>query len=138
MNSKITKRLPSESKLSFGKTDSRYWADRIFKPISGAGKESPHWAMQLCFKSNRLSFGLRTGNKDAAARMARDIYNDLLTLGVEGALAKHRPERQEEPFKAATIGAWIAAAEQVLDGGPATFGAYARSLRSIAGAIMPL
>jgi integrase len=92
--------------------------------------------MQLCFKSKRLSFGLRTGNKDAAARIARDIYNDLLTLGVEGALAKHRPERQEEPAKAATIGTWIAAAEQVFDGRPATFGSYARSLRLIAGDIL--
>jgi integrase len=136
MNSRITKRLPSKTKLSFGKTDSRYWADRIFKPISGAGKESPHWAMQLCFKAHRLSFGLRTGNKDAAARMARDIYQDLLTLGVEGARAKHRPERQKEPSTAATIGAWITAAEQVFDGRPATFGSYARSLRLIAGDIL--
>jgi integrase len=136
MNSRITKQLPSESRQSLGKTDSRYWAERIFKPISGTGKKSPHWAMQLCFKSKRLSFGLRTGNKEAAARIARDIYSDLLTLGIDGTLAKHRPDRADDKLEAATIGAWINAALKVFDGSPATFGSYARSLRLIAGDIL--
>ena len=136
MNSRITKQLPSESRQSLGKTDSRYWAERIFKPISGTGKKSPHWAMQLCFKSKRLSFGLRTGNKEAAARIARDIYSDLLTLGIDGTLAKHRPDRADDKLEAATIGAWINDATKVFDGSPATFGSYARSLRLIAGDIL--
>lgn len=137
MNKKTATQLPlNSSKGKFSKTDSRYWAERIFKPVNANGAESPHWLMRVAFKGKRLGFGLRTGNKEAAARIARDIYNDLLTLGVEGTLAKHRPERQEEPSKAATIGAWIAAAEQVFDGRPATFGSYARSLRLIAGDIL--
>jgi integrase len=92
--------------------------------------------MQLCFKSKRLSFGLRTGNKEAAARIARDIYSDLLTLGIDGTLAKHRPDRADDKLEASTIGAWINAATKVFDGSPATFGSYARSLRLIAGDIL--
>jgi hypothetical protein len=38
-----------------------------------------------------MAFTLGTGNKDAAARRAAGIYTDLLTLGVEAALAKQRP-----------------------------------------------
>ena len=85
MNKKTATQLPlNSSKGKFSKTDSRYWAERIFKPVNANGAESPHWLMRVAFKGKRLGFGLRTGNKEAAARIARDIYNDLLTLGVEG------------------------------------------------------
>jgi integrase len=137
MNNKNATQLPlKSSKGKFGKTDSRHWTDRIFKPVNAIGVESPHWMMRVAFKGKRLAFGLRTGNKEAAARIARDIYTDLLTLGIDGTLAKHRPDRADEKLEAATIGAWINAASKVFDGSPATFGSYARSLRLIAGDIL--
>jgi hypothetical protein len=137
MNSKTATQLPLISpKTKFSKTDSRYWTERIFKPVNSIGVESPHWMMRVAFKGKRLAFGLRTGNKDAAARIARDVYGDLLALGIEGTLQKHRPESQAEPGSQAIIGEWIAAAASVFDGRPATFGGYSRALRLIAGDIL--
>ena len=82
-----------------------------------------------------MSFSLGTGNRDAAARRAASIYSDLLTLGVEATIAKHRAQKQLPTVDVATIGDWIAAASKVFDGKPATFGGYARGLRFIASEI---
>ena len=90
--------------------------------------------MQVAFKGRRMTFTTGTGNKDAAARSAAGIYNDLLSLGVEGALAKHRPQKAARD-KIATIGEWIAAAKEVSAANDATFTAYARALRTIASGI---
>lgn len=87
------------------------------------------------FKGRRVSFTLGHGNKEVAAQMARDIYGDLLALGVEATLKKHRAQA-EAPKTIATVGAWIAAAETVSDANPATFNCYAASLRKIVGDIL--
>jgi integrase len=84
-----------------------------------------------------MAFTLGTGNKDAAARRAAGIYTDLLTLGVEAALAKHRvPSSRENLSEVATIGQWIKAARGVSAINAATFAQYAASLRLIAGQIL--
>jgi hypothetical protein len=82
-----------------------------------------------------MSFTLRTGNRDAAARRAAGIYSDLLTHGVEMTIAKHRAQAIP-PITSVTIGDWIAAAGKVFDGKPATFGGYSRALRLIASEIL--
>lgn len=135
MNIETPKQLPNHSSKQ-AKTDSRYWASRITKPVNDRGEESPHYFMQLQFKGRRVSFGLRTGNKDAAARKARDIYADLLALGVDGTIAKHRPQKEEKPPQTATVGEWIDAAQKVFARRPATFGGYARFLRLIVADIL--
>ena len=84
-----------------------------------------------------MAFTLGTGNKEAAARSAAAIYGDLLSLGVEATLAKHRAQGQREiPSGVATIGEWIEAARGVSASNPATFAQYAASLRLIAGQIL--
>ena len=84
-----------------------------------------------------MAFSLGTGNKDAAARRAAGIYTDLLTLGIEAALAKHRAQSsRENPSEVATIGQWIEAARGVSATNAATFAQYAASLRLIAGQIL--
>jgi integrase len=140
VNGVITQQLRSNAvriqAKAFLKTDSRYWKTRLRKTKNGRGEESPNWSMPICFKLRRLTFSLRTPNKDAAAIEARNIYNDLVSLGVEPTLAKYRPDAPKVADFPSTIGAWIAAAEQVFDGRPSTFGGYARSLRLIAGDIL--
>ena len=84
-----------------------------------------------------MAFTLGTANKDAAARRAAGIYTDLLTLGVEATLTKHRAQsRGEIPSKVATIGEWIEAARVVSASNATTFAQYAASLRLIAGQIL--
>ena len=130
------KQLPNKTSAKFAKTDTRYWLSSIRKPVNSRGEASPHWCMQLSFQNQRLSFGLRTGNKEAAARRARDIYNDLVTLGVEATLANQRPKPPEVLPKPASVGDWIEAASKAFAGSPSTFGNYARCLRLIVGDIL--
>ena len=81
-----------------------------------------------------MAFSLGTGNADAAARKAANVYNDFLTLGVEGALAKYRPQKATESI--ATVGQWIEAARSVATVNPATFALYAGRSRKIVGDII--
>jgi integrase len=105
--------------------------------VNDRGEASPHYSMKVQFRGRRIAFTLGNGNKNAAARRAAGIYTDLLTLGVEATLARHRAQRRGEvPSKVATIGEWIEAARGVCASNAATFAQYAASLRLIAGQIL--
>ena len=117
-----------------GKNDSRYWRSRIFRPVNARGEASPHYSMRLQIQGQRMAFSLETGNAEAAARRSANIYTDFLTLGVEGALAKHRPQKAADSI--ATVGEWIEAARSVASVDPATFALYAAALRKIVGDII--
>src|SRR5882724_3675745 len=92
LSQKTAKPVPNQIRRATGKNDSRYWYQRIFRPVNDRGESSPHYCMRTQFKGRRVAFSLGTGNKDAAARRAANIYINLLTLGVDGTLAKHRPQ----------------------------------------------
>ncbi len=117
-----------------GKNDSRYWLSRIYRPENDRGQESPHYSMRLQMHGQRVALSLGTGNKEAAARRAASVYTDFLTLGIEGALAKHRPRKAAESI--ATVGQWIGAARSVATVNSATFALYASALRKIVGDII--
>jgi integrase len=120
-----------------GKNDSRYWLARIFRPVNDRGEASPHYSMKVQFRGRRMAFTLGTANKAAAARRAAGIYGDLLVLGVESTIAKHRAQSpRESSSKVVTIGEWIEAARGVSASNSATFAQYAASLRLIAGQIL--
>ena len=73
----------------------------------------------------------------AGGAWASGIYSDLIALGVEATLAKHRTQTPPTiTTGATTIGDWISAAIKVFDGKPASFGGYARGLRFIASEIL--
>lgn len=119
-----------------GKNSAPYWQDRIFKPVNARGEQSPHYSLKVAYKGRRMAFATGTGNKLAAAQSAAGIYRDLLTLGVEATLAKHRPQKAAKGDNVvATVGQWIEGAREVSEAGEATFTAYARALRLIAGGI---
>lgn len=100
---------------------------------------SPNYSFQVQFKGRRLTFTSRTANKDAAARFAAGVYLDLLAVGLDATLQKHRPEERgqnpaEKPI--ATVGEWIEAAEKVSQTKGATFHSYATALRKITGDVL--
>ena len=120
-------------RTALSKADARFWLPRLFKWEDVAELQS----FEVQFRGRRMAFTLGTGNKDAAARRAAGIYTDLLTLGVEATLAKHRAQSSREiPSEVATIGQWIEAARGVSASNAATFAQYAASLRLIAGQIL--
>jgi integrase len=135
LNTKSGKQVANTITRGAGKNDSRYWRSRIFRPVNARGEASPHYSMRLQMRGQRMSFTLGTGNAEAAARKAANVYTDFLTLGVEGALAKYRPQKGED---IATIGEYLRAAHGVMDVRPATFHAYARHLCRLAGDIVKI
>jgi len=137
LNKKSGKQVANQIRAAAGKNDSRHWSSRIFRPVNDRGEPSPHYSMKVQFRGRRMAFGLGTGNKEAAARRAAGIYTDLLTLGVEATLAKHRAQSPRKiPSEFTTIGEWIEAAHGVSASNAATFAQYAASLRLIAGQIL--
>ena len=70
--------------------------------------------------------------------MAAGIYNDLLTLGWDATLAKHKSQLAKETSidRVANIGEWIEAARRVSGVNASTFISYARALRKIVGDIL--
>ena len=115
----ISRRKVVGKTLAYPKTDSRFWLPRLFR---WAG--SPNYSMRVQFRGRELSFSLRTGNKESAAKRAATIFGDLVHLGIESTIVKHRGPAVKAPERDVTIGDWISAASKVFDGKPATFGGY--------------
>ncbi len=134
LNEKNGKHMANTSPRAVGKNDSRYWRSRIYRPINARGQVSPHYSMRLQTHGQRTGFSLGTGNADAAARRAANIYSDFLSLGIEAALAKYRPQKAADSI--AKVGEWIEAARSVATVNPATFALYAAALRKIVGDII--
>jgi integrase len=134
LNPKNGKQVANTFTRGVGKNDSRYWRSRIFRPINARGETSPHYSMRLQIRGQRMAFSLGTGNAEAAARKAANVYIDFLTLGVEGALAKYRPQKAADSIN--TVGEWIESARSVATVNPATFALYAAALRKIVGDII--
>jgi integrase len=113
--------------ISLSKVDPRFW----LRPgkLKKWGR-SPYYSFQLQFKGMRTAFSTRSGNRETAARIAAGIYRDLVALGPEEAMAKHKPERKP-PESVATVGDWIEGARGVMSVSETTFHSYATSLRQI-------
>ena len=135
VQSKSATRVPLSRVSGVGKNSAKYWMDRIYKPVNGNGAVSPHYMMRVKIKGRRLAFGLGTAKQSEGASLAANIYHDLLSLGIEGTLGKHRP-KPEKPDRPATVGEWITAASEVSEANPSTFNCYACSLRKIVGDIL--
>lgn len=122
-----------------GKNSANYWITRLKKKKNSLGEESPHWSIQLQSGMKRRGFSTGTGNKEAAAKIAAGIYNDILALGWNATLAKHRPTNEPNPdlpAPVASVGDWIAAARKVSEANASTFNCYSCSLRKIVGDIL--
>jgi len=122
-----------------GKNSANYWITRLRKKKNSLEEESPHWSIQLQSGGVRRGFSTGTGNKEAAAKIAAGIYNDILALGWNATLAKHRPTNEpdpELPAPVASLGDWIASARKVSEANASTFNCYSCSLRKIIGDIL--
>ncbi len=134
LNTKSGTQVANTVTRGAGKNDSRYWRSRIFRAKNARKEKSPHYSMRLQMRGRRMAFSLGTGNAEAAARKAANVYTDFLTLGVQGALAKHRPQKTADGIT--TVGEWIEAARSVATVNPATFALYAAALRKLVGDII--
>lgn len=114
-----------------GKTDVRYWAERIFhRRRDGVG--DTHWTAQVQFLRRREQFPLGTPNKAAAAAKARDIYLSLQARGWEETLALHKPKPEEPKPERSTVGDLIREVAATTHCRVTTFAVYCGALRRIA------
>jgi integrase len=136
---KIAKQLPNKKTGGVGKNSANYWITRLIRPVNSRGEESPHYSFRTLHKGKRGAFSTGTGNKEAAAKIAAGIYNDILTIGWEATFAKHRTNTNpdpDQPAPVASIGDWIAAARKVSEANESTFTSYSRALRKIVADIL--
>jgi len=115
----------------FGKTDVRYWKDRVYRRKRADG-EDPHWTAQMQFLRRREQFPLGTPNKVAAAAKARDIYLSLHSLGWDETLAAYKPQAKEAIPVNSTVGDLIREISATVNYRVTTFAVYCASLRQIA------
>ena len=80
---------PSKKRNIIGKADARYWLQpgKLLKDT-----RSRFLCCKVQVAGRRESFPLRTSNTNAAAARAAQIYGDVVSLGWEAALEKHKPE----------------------------------------------
>jgi integrase len=133
MQSGMNKKSGEEmAKRHFGKTDTRYWQDVIFKPTyikDGKKLNVKNWAVRMQWRGKRESFNLQTLNGSAAAAKAKDIYTMLVGAGWPATLAKFKPEMQ--PKAVATVGDFLQELRENWSGKPKTFEDYRRSFYTI-------
>jgi integrase len=80
---------------SYGKTDVRYWENRIVKRVfESRGKqiEIPYWQIRISHLGTREWFNTGETNKSVAARKARDIWEHLRSHGWEATKEAYKPK----------------------------------------------
>jgi integrase len=123
------------TKKAIGKADARYWLQP--KKLLSDSRWSGAYFCKIQVGGSRESFPLRTTNKNAAASKAAKIYGDVVALGWDAALAKHKPEAVKA-VKAATVGALIETATRLSPARPESLETYAKALRRITAAVIGL
>ena len=115
---------------SFGKTDVRYWTERVFRRKRD-GSEDTQWTVQIQYLDRREQFPLGTPNKAAAAAKARDIYVSLHGRGWEETLALYKPKAEESKPEKSTVGDLIREVAANANYRVTTFAVYCGALRRI-------
>jgi len=115
----------------FGKTDVRYWREKVFRRKRG-GEEDPNWTAQIQHTGRREQFQLGTPNKAVAAAKARDIYLSLQTHGWEKTLDRYKPKPEESKPEKSTVGDLIREVAASTNYRVTTFSVYCAALRRIA------
>ncbi len=124
----------ASSRKTVGKADSRYWqqAGKLIADKRWGGA----YFCKIQVNGRRESFPLRTSNKSAAATKAARIYGDVVALGWDAALAKHKPD--EKPAKGALTGDLIREASALADVRPATLAGNVSAFRRIVAGVMKI
>ena len=137
MNSKSVRKVSGAdtARKSIGKADARYWlqAGKLFADSRYGGSLS----CKIQVHGRRESFPLRTANKNAAASKASRIYGDVIALGWDAALVKHKPETAKAA-KIGTVGALIECATRLSSARRESMTTYCQALRRLASGVLGL
>lgn len=113
------------------KTDARYWLPRLFK------RSGNDYHVQIQLATHQERFPLRTPNKEAAAKIAVDIWNSLHAVGWEETRKKFKPwTNTVEKISSPTVGEFIAVVETYAQIDPATLKVYTRKFRRLVAGVL--
>jgi hypothetical protein len=87
--STFERRMPSHH----NKDNVKFWRERLFKAVGGNGTISPNYLVKIQHRGRRTTFALHTSNKDAAARRALAIFNDIIDKGWDHVIAERRGDQ---------------------------------------------
>lgn len=128
--------------MVYGKTDTRYWKTKVVRRkrvLEGTEVQDRHYSVQLQHGGRRTRFSLGSGNKGRAADKALEIYMDILKIGWDKAVARHKDPRkkpgQEDDdttfIERPTVGDLIRVASEFVTVRRSTFNSYAKAIRKI-------
>lgn len=127
-------------KSPHSKTSIAYWKDYIDKPVS-RGVTGANYRVRIRYAGSRSSFDLKTPDKESAARLARDIYETVTTLGWEAAFSEFKPGQRHKgntsthgsdaPSLGDSVGHLISAVTKFSDVRPQTLATYTRAFRHL-------
>lgn len=116
------------------KTHEDYWKGRLrrraYRDGGGDLRKVPEWQVQLGRDGRQRWVSLGTANKDAAAKLARDTWLKLKTMGWDA--VKPARERIVDP----SVGEFLAAVRAEADIAPGTFSIYARKFRRLVAGVV--
>ena len=118
------------------KTHEAFWKAKLQKRtfLQGAVKtEIPEWQVRLQHAGRREWINLRTTNRDAAAKRARDLYIAVLSGGWDAIVAQWKPKAQkaQKSEQVCTVGEFLTAVKASSTIKPKTLEGYAKAFRMI-------
>jgi integrase len=125
---------PVDALSHFGKTDVRYWQERVFQPTytrNGIVHRISEWAIKIQHLGHRETFSLGTANRAAAGAKAKQIFLLLKGSGWQTVLTTFKPRASSERKTAVTVGEFIAHASSISTARPKTVASYCRAFRTI-------
>jgi hypothetical protein len=112
------------------KSDLRYWEDKV----AYQSPKSRTYSVQIQHAGKRSWIGLGTRNREEAAILARNLYQDLCVNGWKVVLARRKAPMLEKKT-GVTVGEYLEAVATKNLFTPKTLQSYAQALRKIAGDI---
>ena len=114
----------------YSKTDIRHWEGKV----AFQSPKSKTYSVQIQHDNRRSWIGLGTANREHAALLARNLYQNVVANGWEAALAKRKGAPAEKKINV-TVGDYLEAVSAKSLFSSKTFQSYAQALRKIAGDI---
>ena len=130
-NRKSAQQVHSGKTKSHPKTSKFYWMEKVKKPASSNGGDSPHYGIQIKHDDRRMRFPLNTANKEAAAALAAKIWTQIVSEGWDAAIQAHKPQSAPKAPKSATVGALIEAACAASSARKHSLEAYSKAFRRV-------
>lgn len=88
----------TKTKRRYARTDSRYWEQRVYKPVFRSGGEDKvvsNYYVRIAHASRRRALALHATAKAAAGKEARDWYLKLKANGWDSILEEYSPPHRE-------------------------------------------